>query len=237
MRTPRKTGFTLLESALVLGLTGIVATVVMSSMISAKDTTQEVGVEHDLLATGERGLAVLERELRNTSVDQAAELSVSSDGYTLRLRACTGFDPSTGAPTYGPRVTYSFFSLPSSRLGIPGESQLCRSEDGSPWSSVIVTGFTLPDFELKDGVVTVTFTVAKSVLISTTGKRDVRKRTVSRQYTIAGRPSARATASGTGGTNGSTGGTAGSTGGTTATGTKPPKAPPPPKSPPPPKGK
>src|SRR5207248_212132 len=65
----RTTGFTLLESVIVLALASVITLGALGSVLSAGDATNEIGVEHDLISAADRGLGVLENDLRSTSFD------------------------------------------------------------------------------------------------------------------------------------------------------------------------
>jgi type II secretory pathway pseudopilin PulG len=180
----RTRGFSLLEAMIALGITSLIAGAVLSSVISTRDTTNEIGVENDLVSTADRGLAVLENELRSTALDPAAGLAVTSS-FSITLHVCTGFDTTKNLATYGPAITYQFIALPPQKDGIANEYKLARSFAGGAYRDIIGTGVTNPGFGLVSGAVTVNFTMARNVFISQTGKRDVRRRAVSRTYKVA----------------------------------------------------
>jgi hypothetical protein len=135
------------------------------------------------LTAADRGLAVLERELRNTSLDPAAGLAVTSS-TSITFRTCTGFDATKNQAVYGPPIVYTFILLPPQHDGIPVEYRLARSFAGGAFQELIATGITSPGFGLVNGAVTVDYILARNVFLPTTGKRDIRYRPVSRRYAV-----------------------------------------------------
>ncbi len=180
----RTRGFSLLEAMIALLLTSLVAAAVLSSVISTRDTTNEIGVEHDLVAAADHGLAVLENELRSTALDPAAGLAVTSS-FSITFHVCTGFDTVKNLATYGPAITYQFVALPPQNDGIKNEYKLARSFAGGAYQDLIATGLTNPGFGMVNGALTVNFNVARNVFLTTTGKRQVRTRAISRTYKVA----------------------------------------------------
>ena len=190
----RRAGFTLLESMIVLLVATIIAVIASEWLLNAGAATNELNVEHNLIAA-DRGLAVLEDDLKNTSNVTAANVA-TPDSFTLTFQRITGYDITNDKPTFGPPIKYSFVLIATSNqtkaldkaAGIaPGTGQyyqLQRSQNGGK-AVVLLDTLTTPGFGYVNGCVSVAFNVARSVAHGQTGKNDYRTRALSRLYKLA----------------------------------------------------
>lgn len=189
----RRAGFTLIESMIVLLVVALIVLAASEWLLSAGATTNELNVEHSLLAA-ERGIAVMEDDIRNTSLAASAGVAVP-DSFTLTFSRATGYDIANDKPTYGAPITYKFAKIARSKqtdamdraagivVGTGVYYQLTRSFNGGS-GSVILDTLTNAGFGLVNGCVTVNFIVARAVSHGQTGKNDYRTRAVSRIYKL-----------------------------------------------------